>query len=371
MQNNKSNDKLDMLDMAIANLKKYMRGGKGFINSEVVLNYLADKDNCQLTLADAIDYVYKESIDTTLGSARANDIVHWMGKRFYNAKMFMDSDCPTRSKTGFKKGIGYKCTYADILACSEEQIKRFRCMGDSTFEVFRSWFETKGYKLFTQDELCALEGINFNFYGESRSLKVLHNLGIRPTTLAKIEKNKMIWTPGITVIIDQSNISQHLQRNNAKKISNNLKFNMRTIEQNNQFTASALELTMVPEKFAKYVAIGMGEEVKQSINNERIVANSERLIRQRITHNPLETVRQSPRINTVKSKENVERHNSIQDMFDVLTENPDNLYNMDPGWIRALGEMMYDYIMRSDFSVKQKLEMIDYVKQVHNGDLSV
>ena len=181
----------------------------------------------------------------------------------------------------------------------------------------------------------------------------------------------MIWHPGITVVIGHSNIPKHLQRHNAKKINDNMQFNMRTIEQNGHLTTAMLELNMVPEKFAKYVAIGMGEEVKQNIKSEKVASGSERLIRQRIIHNPLEIIKCPPRISSAKPRDKVQKYTSLQDMFDVLTQNPADLYNMDPGWIRALGDQLYDYIMRSDCTVKQKLEMIDYVKQIHNNDLNV
>lgn len=365
MNDVQNNDKMKVLEKAIDNMRKYMRGGAGFINKEVILNYFTDKNNTQLSLDDAIGALYENSHDIRLAEARALDVLHWMAKRFGNAEFFMDSDCPSRSKTGFKM-IGPWCTYSDILRRSEAEIRKLRCMGYKTFEVFKDWFEAQGYELFTEYDLKVLDCIGFNFYGESRTIEDLRKLGVKEITIRKIEKNHMLWNPEIRVwegnIFDRRNLEEQATEVMESQIEQH---NANSDKQTKaRLPRMATLINMAPEKATKYFIIGKGEEIRQQMHNELIASNSERLIRERITHYAVEMTKQQPKVKKVKLENKKLITNT--DLFNIIKNNPKSIYDIDPNYIRATGDEIYNYIMISALTVKEKLDLIDYVKRVND-----
>ena len=360
-------DKLEQLDVAIKNLRQHMSGGRGFINREVMLNYLTDGNVTNLDLGDAIDAIYEESLDYKQSQNRSRGVLCWMAERFGNAEFFLDSDCPSRSKTGFKKGIGYWCTYSDILQYSEGEIKRFRYMGDVLFKGFETWFNAKGYELFTEGELATLESIRFNFHGESRSIETLRDLGVGRTTLAKIKKNKMLWQPRIVLVNGNPVIAEYDQNSTAENVTKEEQYSNRNIAQSGHKRTAVLEVNMSPDKVTRYLAMGIGEEVKQNIKSEIIASDSERLIRQRINHNALEMVKKpQPKLNKFELSEeyNESQKHTLRDVDNLIKEDPREIYNLSDNVIKIYNEIIFEYIMNSGLSVQEKLDLIDHVKTI-------
>ncbi len=358
-------DKMKVLEMAIENMRKYMRGGAGFINKEVVINYLIDQGHRGLAFGEAIERLYKETCFTDKADSRALDILRWMAKIFGNAEIFMNSDCPTRAKTGFKQ-IGYWCTYADILSRSEKDIRKLRNMGNKTFEDFKDWFEYQGYELFTELELDVLRSINFNFYGESRSLETLKELLHMPQITRKIAKNHMLWNPVIKMwegnMFDRLKPEEQVVETMESQIEQHNASSDKQTKVN--LPRRATLINMEPEKGTKYFTIGKGEEIRQEINNERVTSHSERLIRERITHYAVEMTKQTPKVKKIKLDE--KKYITNNDLFNIIKTNPNSIYDIDPNYIRISGDIIYDYIMKSDLDVRTKFDLIEYVKRVND-----
>ena len=220
---------------------------------------------------------------------------------------------------------------SDVLAKGEMRIAQTRNTGEKTIQELKRFLANIGVEMFTNEELGVLQGsmVEFNFYGEDRTVKDFQRMGLSKELIDKMFKNGLI------------------ERNFYKE----------NIVAQKQPTI----LDRVPKDLHKYVVLGVGEDVKNKIIHALIISDSDRLIKNRINNNQLE--HNMPRVN-IKPRRIVKNGLKDNNILAELKKNKNMLFDLDEEFIYNHQNIIWKIIAGSGLELSTKRDLIRYVEGV-------